>query len=129
MAKTKQPQPTGPGLKALFLIADWDRVPVIAEILDEACPLSFVSKGSGTASSEVLDLLGLGATDKGVFFCVAQSTEIERLLQAVRLAPGVSSAGAGIAFTVPLSGVNVLLMQMFTTIQNEKNVSIQKKEA
>ncbi|GHU39129.1 nitrogen regulatory protein P-II [Spirochaetia bacterium] len=107
-------------LKAMFIIVDWDRVKPLSAILEKAhCPFCFVSKGSGTANSEILDILGIGATDKAVFLCLAQSSQTAGLVQAVRHSMGSRSAGAGIAFTIPLSGVNALIMKMFEDIHAE----------
>ncbi|GHV33851.1 hypothetical protein AGMMS4952_26150 [Spirochaetia bacterium] len=101
-------------LKALFLIVDWDKLGVISEIFaGEKCLLSFVSNGRGTASSEIINLLGIGATDKAVFFSLVQSTETPRIIQGVRQAMGAGHAGAGIAFSIPLGGVTARLFTMF----------------
>jgi nitrogen regulatory protein PII len=101
-------------LKALFLIVDWDKVQAIAEVFArDNCLLSFVNKGSGTASSEIIDLLGIGATDKAVFICLVQSTETPRIIREVRGTIGARSAGAGIAFSAPLGGVTARIFTMF----------------
>jgi nitrogen regulatory protein PII len=114
MARTIGPGEEGIRLKALFLIVDWDRLNVISEVLaKENCLLSFVCNGSGTASSEIIDLLGIGATVKAVFFCLAQSADTPHIIQEVRRALGARSAGAGIAFSVPLGGVSARIFAMF----------------
>jgi nitrogen regulatory protein PII len=114
MAKTIGPADTRIRLKALFLIVDWDRLNVITEVFEkENCLLSFVCNGNGTASSEIIDLLGIGATVKAVFFCLAQSADTSHIVQEVRRALGARSAGAGIAFSVPLGGVTARIFTMF----------------
>jgi nitrogen regulatory protein PII len=114
MAKTIGPADTRLRLKALFIIVDWDRLNVIAEALaEENCLLSFVCNGSGTASSEIIDLLGIGATVKAMFFCLVQSADTSHIIQEVRRALGPRSAGAGIAFSVPLTGVTARIFTMF----------------
>ena len=62
--------------------------------------------GRGTASSEVLDFLGLGETDKAVILSLvpepliaAAKAELTRVLQ-------LRYPGKGILFTMPLSGVS-----------------------
>jgi nitrogen regulatory protein PII len=114
MAKKIGPADAGIRLKALFIILDWDKLNVISEALaGEHCLLSFVCNGSGTASSEIIDLLGIGATVKAVFVCLAQSADTPHIIQEVRQALGARSAGAGIAFTVPLAGVTARIFTMF----------------
>ncbi|GHV50275.1 nitrogen regulatory protein P-II [Spirochaetia bacterium] len=114
MAKTIRAKSDQIRLKALFLIADWDKLHAISEAFaKEDCLLSFVSKGSGTASSEIINLLGIGATDKAVFTCLVQSTETPRIIQEVRRAMGTGSVGAGIAFSIPLGGITARIFSMF----------------
>jgi hypothetical protein len=114
MARTIGPGDPRIRLKALFLIVDWDKLNVISEALvGENCLLSFVCNGSGTASSEIIDLLGIGATVKAVFFCLAQSADTPHIIQEVRRVLGPRSAGAGIAFSVPLAGVSARIFSMF----------------
>jgi nitrogen regulatory protein PII len=101
-------------LKALFLIVDWDKLGVVSGLFaKENCLLSFVSNGRGTASSEIINLLGIGATDKAVFICLVQSTDTAHIIQGVRQAMGVGRAGAGIAFSVPLGGITARIFTMF----------------
>jgi nitrogen regulatory protein PII len=101
-------------LKALLLIVDWDRLAAVTEVFaKENCLLSFVSTGKGTASSEIIDLLGIGATAKAVFICLVQSTDTPRIVQAVRHALGARSIGAGIAFSIPLGGITERIFSMF----------------
>ncbi|GHV76541.1 nitrogen regulatory protein P-II [Spirochaetia bacterium] len=101
-------------LKALFFIVDWDKLNVVSEVfVKESCLLSFVSNGRGTASSEIIELLGLGKTDKAVFTCLVQSTDTPHIIQAVRRVMGAGGAGAGIAFSVPLGGVTTRIFTMF----------------
>ncbi|AEF83809.1 hypothetical protein TREPR_2315 [Treponema primitia ZAS-2] len=112
-------------LKLIFLIVDWDKARAVSDVIEEgSCPLVFLTKGQGTAQSDILDLLGLGATDKAVLLCVAEALETPTLIKTVRHAMGSKSAGAGIAFTVPLSGINAPLMKVFleaeTDAENEK---------
>ncbi|MHC6204748.1 P-II family nitrogen regulator [Breznakiellaceae bacterium SP9] len=104
-------------LKALFIITDWDKLHIISEVFaKEECLLSYVSHGQGTASSDALSLLGLGATSKAVFFCLVQSTETPRIITGVRQAMGAGSVGAGIAFSVPLSGITESIFSMFAKV-------------
>jgi nitrogen regulatory protein PII len=57
--------------------------------------------------------LGIGASDKAVIFCLEQDVMVPVLLREVRKKLGFHSPGAGIAFTVPLSGINNPILQVF----------------
>jgi nitrogen regulatory protein PII len=126
MAKETKARGNQISIKAMFIIVDWDKVQVISEVFAQAnCALCFVHKGLGTANSEILDVLGIGATAKAVFLCFTPSSVTERVIEAVRHAMGRRSVGAGIAFTVPLSGTTAPILRMFesTKAEDEANAS------
>lgn len=76
----------------------------------------------GTASSEVMDMLGLGSIDK----CILMSTVPRQLgdimLTRLRFELHLGAVNSGIAFTVPLTGMNKLLMRMLTKSDEETAV-------
>jgi hypothetical protein len=76
----------------------------------------------GTASSDILDLLGIGTGDKAVVLCIEQAVLVPVLLKEVRKALNSHGPGSGIAFTVPLSGINTPLLRVFkeSINQNQK---------
>jgi len=115
-------KPNLPELRLIFFIVDWNRANVVSDVfLEEKVRFYFLSKGRGTASSEILDLLGIGAGDKAVMICLEQQVLVRVLMKEVRkkLRRG---PGAGIAFTVPLSAINdpVLLIFKQSIHKNEK---------
>jgi uncharacterized protein YaaQ len=106
--------PEMPVLKLVVFILDWSKSKDITEILEEShVRFHFICKGRGTASSEVLDLLGIGRTDKAVVVCLEQNVMIPVLLKRVSKKLGLHNPGAGIAFTVPLTGINKPILQVF----------------
>jgi nitrogen regulatory protein PII len=101
-------------IKMLVCIVDWGKIKAISSVLEnENVRFHFVSKGRGTASSEILDLLGIGASDKAVIICLEQDVMIPLLLKEIRKKLGFHSPGAGIAFTIPLSGINHPILNIF----------------
>ena len=120
-----------PAMKLLFFIVDWHRVQEITHVFEEEkVRFHFISKGRGTASSEVLDILGIGAGDKAVIFCLEQAVLVPVLFKEVRKKLGFYSPGAGIAFTVPFSAINdpVLLVFKQSIHKNEKIAIEQMQE-
>ena len=112
-----------PRLRLVFFIVDWHRDNVISEVFEEEkVRFFFVAKGKGTASSEILDLLGIGASDKAVMVCLEQAVGVPVLLKDVQKKLKLSSPGTGIAFTVPLSAINdpILLVFKQSIHKNEK---------
>jgi len=116
-------RPEMPVLKMMFFIVDWDRVNIISNIfVEEKVRFHFIVKGTGTASNEILNLLGIGANDKAVIICLEQEVLVPVLMKEVRKKLGFHSPGAGIAFTVPLSAINdpVILVFKQSIHKNEK---------
>jgi nitrogen regulatory protein PII len=70
----------------------------------------------------MLDLLGIGSSEKAVVLCLEQEVLVPVLLKEVRKKMGFHNPGAGIAFTVPLSGINTPLLGVFkeSIHKNEK---------
>jgi nitrogen regulatory protein PII len=101
-------------MRLVFFIIDWSRTKVLTQVFEEEkVRFHFISKGRGTASSDILDLLGIGASDKAVVLCLEQDILVPVLLKEVRKMLGFHSPGAGIAFTVPLSGINNPILSVF----------------
>ena len=112
-----------PALKLMFFIVDWNRAHFVSDVFEkEKVRFHFITKAKGTASSEVLDLLGIGAGDKAVVTCLEQAVLVPVLMKEVRKKLGLNSPGAGIAFTVPLSAINdpILLVFKQSILKNEK---------
>jgi nitrogen regulatory protein PII len=112
-----------PKMKLIFFIIDWTKTNEISSVfIEEKVRFHFITRGRGTASSEVLDLLGIGASEKAVVLCLEQEVMVPVLLKEVRRKLGFHSPGAGIAFTVPLSGINNPILKVFkeSIHKNEK---------
>jgi nitrogen regulatory protein PII len=112
-----------PEMKLLFCIIDWNKSHVISDIfVEEKVRFHFISKASGTARNDVLDLLGIGASEKAMIICLEQAVMIPVLLKEVQKKLGFYRPGTGIAFTVPLSAINdpVLLIFKQSIHKNEK---------
>ncbi len=63
------------------------------------------SVGIGTASSDLLDVLGIGSAEKDVIFSLASKVNAERLMN--RLSDNLRSIREkGIVFSMPLTGLN-----------------------
>ncbi|MDE7223706.1 MAG: hypothetical protein K2O34_08015 [Acetatifactor sp.] len=82
-------------------------------------PVQYRLNAEGTASSEIMDMLGLGSIDK----CILASTVPKQLgdimLARLRLELHLGAVNSGIAFTIPLTGMNKLLMRMLMKSDEE----------
>lgn len=121
-----------PILKLMVFIIDWNKTAVLSEVFEaEKVRFHFICKGKGTASSEILDVLGIGSTEKAVVFCLEQDIMVPHLLRSVSRRLGLHNAGAGIAFTIPLSGISHPIVQVFKEsiaqdIQNKLEKEVEK---
>lgn len=80
--------------------------------------LQFVCLCHGTASSEILDYLGLGDTKKDMVLSLVPDSAVENLLDSIIQKMKLSYPGKGIAFTVPLSGISGMVSQLVTKDQS-----------
>jgi nitrogen regulatory protein PII len=113
-----------PRLKCVVFIVDWTRVRELTGIFEEKkIRFHFIVKARGTASSEILDLLGIGSAEKAVALCLEQDIGIPGLMREAVRKLGLYNPGAGIAFTLPLSGINQPILQVFKE-SIEKNFSM-----
>ena len=116
-------QQNAPILKFIFFIVDWHSANTVSDVCSqENVRFHFTSLGKGTASSEVLDLLGIGSGEKAVITCLEQEVGVPLLMKEVRKKLQNYGPGAGIAFSVPLSAINnpILLIFKQSILKNEK---------
>jgi hypothetical protein len=118
-----------PALKLIFLVIDWTKVKIVLNVFEEEnVRFYFLTKARGTANSEILYLLGIGASDKALILCLEEDNAIPMLLQKVRKKIGYQNAGAGIAFTVSLSGINNPILQIFKEHARECKIPPQNEK-
>lgn len=65
--------------------------------------------GRGTATSEIMDILGLGSTEKDVIISYASETSVDLLLHNLNNDLRKSVDTSGIVFSLPLTGINQLI--------------------
>jgi len=116
------PKPETPELTLLFFIIDWEQTKVISSVFEEEkVRFHYVMRGSGTANSEMLHLLGIDSADKAVIICMEQLIMIPVLIKEVRKKLSAHNA-SGIAFNVPFSAINNPILRVFkqSIHKNEK---------
>ena len=78
---------------------------------------SAVMLGRGTAASEILDILGIGGTEKDVVICTVYADDAHRILTALADKMHFEKPGSGIAFTLPIQSVGG--MEMFLALTGQ----------
>ncbi len=80
----------------------------------------YICFGKGTASSELLDMLGIGSSEKDVVLSLVPEGRIPLVLSSVSRRMNMRNPGRGIAFAVSLSGINALAARLVTENGAEK---------
>ncbi len=116
--------------RVLVLIANPSLINKATKVLSSMkIPIEYRLSAIGTASSEMMDILGLGSIERIVLFCMIPkeiSLEIMRKLS-YRLRLG--TADSGIAFTIPLSAASNFLVHILENIDIEANKLLQRKDS
>jgi len=86
---------------------------------DMDLPVSVVTLGSGTASSEILDYFGLDGSEKSVMFHVVTDTRWKEVKRQLRLKMNIDIPGIGIAFLIPLSSIGGMKALNYLTAQQD----------
>ena len=71
---------------------------------DNKIPLFLSTLGKGTATSEILDILGLGETEKEIFLSFVPKENAVTIMRKLRRQM-LLDVGNGVSFTVPISGI------------------------
>lgn len=115
--------------KLLFVVVDKDRGKQVSEFITDIHDVSrYRCRAQGTASSEMLDLLGLGRVDKSVTICMGPGKLIDTLLTSVSVGLRLKKKGRGIAFTVPISGVSTPFLKMMDEDMHARLTSFVESE-
>ncbi len=109
----------------IFLIATPKLVDSAAEMfLKKNLPLQFRLTAEGTASSEIMDTLGLGSIDKGILISTVPKKFGEEMLSLLHTELRLDMVNSGIAFTIPLNAASKIVFNMM----NKINENVENKE-
>jgi hypothetical protein len=95
---------------------------------EEDVPIHYRLVGAGTAPSEIMDILGLGSTEKDIFLSLLPKNFADGMLVKMRKALRLGSANSGIAFTIPLtSATNFVLKKLGDAAEDYSRRSGERK--
>lgn len=83
---------------------------------EEGLQIMLVTLGDGTASGDVLDYLGLEATEKAVIFSVLTDENFYKTKKSLQKKLQIDAPGGGIAFIVPFSSIGGKKALRFFTV-------------
>jgi len=75
-------------------------------------PIHIQCAGKGTATSEIMDILGLGSSEKDVVISFSAASAAKKLLHDLDNELRGHTGGAGIVVSVPISGLNSLIANL-----------------
>ena len=75
-------------------------------------PIHFQCAGKGTATSEIMDILGLGSSEKDVLISFAAASAAKQLLHDLDNDLRGRTGGAGIVVSIPVSGLSSLIANL-----------------
>lgn len=94
---------------------------------DEAIPVQYEWNAVGTASSEMIDVLGLGNPEKYVLMSFMPKQIADAMLKKLKKELRLGAVNSGIAFTLPLTGANSLIVRMFEDFQKDDENNTERK--
>lgn len=102
-----------PCLRLLLSVTQAEDEHRVVEVLQKnGIPLCFEARAKGTAPSELLDAIGLGGTTRVLTAGLLPRTRVPAVFDAINRALSYHKRGAGIAVTLPLTGVQNSILQL-----------------
>lgn len=93
-------------LKLLVIIVDRDKVDKVSEsISSQGASFCHICYGKGTAKNDLLNLLGLGETKKGIIFSSVTDHVLKKIYTELKDKYDFEKPGSGISFSIPLTAV------------------------
>lgn len=91
-------------------------------------PIQYEWHGVGTAPSEIIDILGLGNPKKTVIISFVKKHCADELLKKLKKKLKLGTVNSGIAFTVPITSANSLIVRMLENADESKFRSVFRKD-
>lgn len=109
----------------LFLIATPKLVHKAVDLFKEGMvPVQYIMHAQGTASSEIMDMLGLGGVEKDLILSMLPKALADKLLKQLRKTLHLGMPNTGVAFTVSMSscsGHMIRLMENAGSQEEERS--------
>lgn len=108
--------------RILFLIATPKLTKKAMDLYKQAdIPVQYTFHAQGTASSEVMDMLGLDGVEKIVTVCMMTKAFADEMISKLQKKLHLGMPNTGIAFSVAISGSSGHLVQLMEFLQPEIN--------
>lgn len=95
-------------------------------------PIHLQCAGKGTATSEIMDILGLGSSEKDVLISFAAASAAKKLLHDLDNELRGHTGGAGIVVSIPISGLNSLVANLAVyhaeSLKDKEGIEMERTE-
>lgn len=91
-------------------------------------PIHYAVNAIGTASNEMMDILGLGSPDRSILISALPKNFADDMLSMLQAKLKFRIPGNGIAFTVAVNGANNHILKMLEHIEGDKNAPERKDD-
>lgn len=95
---------------------------------EENIPIQYVFHAQGTATSEVMDMLGLDGVDKNVLMSMMSKEWADEMRKKLRKKLHLGMPNTGIAFTLVMSGGSGHIVQIMEGMEPEERKSAERNE-
>ena len=109
-------------LKLLITIVNREKADFYMDLIQSFdVNMQFRASARGTASTDILHMMGLAESEKAVIFSVIREDRVKHVMEALSHRFATIKGGKGIAYTVPMSGmIGVSLYNFFTNNRRAK---------
>ena len=113
-------------LKLLITIVNREKADFYMDLLQTfEVNMQFRIAGRGTASSDILQMMGIAESEKAVIFSVIREDRTKAALEALGERFAAIKNGKGIAYTVPMSGMIGVALYRF--LCNNRRITKEEK--
>ncbi len=118
-----------PAFRVLFLIATPKLVHRAVEICKERhVPVQQILRAQGTASSEMMDVIGLGGVDKDVLMNILPKDFADELLKVLRKKLHLGTPNSGVAFTFAISGASSQVVKLVENLKPQQEQTFSRRD-
>ena len=118
-----------PAFRILFLIATPKLVHRAVGICKEKhVPVQNILRAQGTASNEIMDMLGLGGVDKDVLMSVLPKPFADELLGVLRKKLHLGTPNSGVAFTFAMSSGSSKIVKLVDNLEPEQERIVSRRD-
>ncbi|MCH5288153.1 MAG: hypothetical protein J1E43_12125 [Christensenellaceae bacterium] len=94
----------------------------------EGVPVMYQCHAEGTATNDILNALGLGSTEKGILIGMTPTPFAAMMLSKLRKELKLYMPGSGIAFLIPVTGMNNHTMRVFSSLNETQSQQSTRRE-